>query len=103
MAIIRSLLLSVSSGVDQSSVHPHLAAGALHTTFKQMRHAERLADFAQVAGDTAFVLHCRRPANDFQIGDPSEIGQDFVLHAIGEEGVLLVYAQILEGKNRDTL
>ncbi len=66
-----------------------------------MRHAELLADLAQIARRAGLVLHDRRAADHLQIRDLGEVGQDLVLHAIGEEGVRFFFAQIFERKDRD--
>ena len=66
-----------------------------------MRHAELLADLAQIARRAALVLHHGGAADHFQVGDLRQVGQDLVLHAIGEEGVRFFFAQIFERKHRD--
>ena len=66
-----------------------------------MRDAELLADLAQIARRAALVLHDARAADHFEIGDLREVGQNLVLHAIGEKGVLFVAAQIFKGKHGD--
>ena len=57
------------------------------------------ADLGQVALAGVPVLQNRRAADDFQIRDLRQIGEDFVLHAIGEVFVGLVVAQVLEGQD----
>ena len=47
------------------------------------------------------VLHDAGAADDLQVGHLGQVGQDFVLHAIGEEAVGLVVAQVLEGQHRN--
>ena len=49
----------------------------------------------------SFVLHHTRAADHFQVSDFRKIGQNFVLHAVGKEGVLLFVAQIIERQNRN--
>ena len=66
-----------------------------------MGHAELLADLAQIARRAAFVLHHARAADHFQIGNLGQMGQDLVLDALGEEGVLFFAAQIFERQHRD--
>src|SRR4051812_49615527 len=41
--------------------------------------------------------------DNLEIGDLREAGKDFILNAIGEVGVGFVIAQVLEGKDGDTL
>ncbi len=66
-----------------------------------MRHPERFGDLAQVALSASLVLHHGRAANNFQVGDFGEVGQDFILHAICEISVLFIIAQVLKRKDRD--
>jgi hypothetical protein len=66
-----------------------------------MRHAELLTDLAQITCDSAFVLHHRGPADDFQVRDLGQVGQNFILHSIGEKRVLFFVAQIFEWEHRD--
>src|SRR4051794_9270852 len=68
-----------------------------------MRHAKLLADFAQIALSPGLVLHHGRATDHLEVGDLGEVGQDLVLHAVGEEGVLFVLAQVSERKNGDAL
>jgi hypothetical protein len=88
--------MSVGARVDQLRVHPHVIAGPLNASFHYMRHTELPADLAQIARDPAFVLHHTCAADYSQIGDFRQIAQDFVLHAIGKKGVLLVVTEVLK-------
>ncbi len=49
------------------------------------------------------LLYCitRGAADHFQVGDLCQVRQDLVLHAIGEEGVGLFFAQIFEREHGD--
>ncbi len=76
--------MRVGAGVDQLGDHSHPCTRALHTAFQHVRHAERSADFAQVVRDSAFILHDRGAADHFQVRDPGEMRQDFILHAFRE-------------------
>jgi hypothetical protein len=66
-----------------------------------MRYSELLADLAQIARRAGLVLHHRGAADHFQVRDLREVGQDLVLHTIGEESVRFLFAQIFKGKNGD--
>jgi hypothetical protein len=61
--------MPVGACIDQLRVDAHAIANALNISFQQMRHAKFLADLAQIARDSALVLHCRRAADHLQIGD----------------------------------
>jgi len=75
----------------------------LHAALKHVRHAELLADFAQIALRASFVLHDGGAADDLQIRDSGEVRQDFILHAVSEISVLFVVAQVLERQNCNRL
>ena len=66
-----------------------------------MGHSKLLPNLAQIARDAALVLHHRTAADHFQIGDLCQIGENFVLHSVGEEFVLFFLAQILKRQDRD--
>ena len=66
-----------------------------------MRHAERFGDLADIALDTSFVLHDRGAANDFQVRHLRQIGENFILHAIGKKGILLFVPQIFKRQDGD--
>ena len=66
-----------------------------------MRHAQLLSDLAQVARGRLAILHHARAADHFQVGDPGEVGENFILHAIGKISVVLVRTQVLKGQDRD--
>ena len=93
----------IAARVDQLGVDMHMPTGALNASFYYVTHAKLVRDVAQITRRSAFVLHDRSAANDFQIGDFREVVQDFVLHAIGKIGVCLVIAEILKGQNRNAL
>ena len=64
-----------------------------------MRDAKFISDLAQVTFHSAFVLHHRSATDNFQVRDPGQIGQNFILHTIGEERVFRIGAEILEWQN----
>ena len=82
--------------IDQLRVHPHLVAGALHTAFQDMGDTESLADITQVPRGRVPELHDAGAADDLEVGELRQSRQDLVLHAVSEERVLLVIAEILE-------
>ena len=93
--------MRVGPRVDQLRIYPNLIGGTLHAAFDNMCDAELLADLAQIARRAAFVLHDARAADHFQVGNLCQMGQDLVLHALGEEGVCFFFAQIFKRKHRD--
>jgi hypothetical protein len=58
-------------------------------------------DAAQIALGIRPILHHRRPAYDFELGDLGEIIEDLILHAVRKVGVTLVIAEALERQDRD--
>ena len=66
-----------------------------------MRHPKLLADLAQIARHSALVLQYGCAPDHLQICDPGQVRQNFVLHAIGEKGVIRVAAQIFKRKHCD--
>src|SRR5207249_9105480 len=60
-------------------------------------------DLAQIACDSAFVLHHRCAADDFEVGNLSKVGKNFILYTISEIGVLFIVAQVFEREHGDAL
>ena len=92
--------MGVGASVDQLRVHPHPIAGTSHRAFQHMGNAERFADLAQVARTCSILLH-RGPADDLQVRDLRQAGENIVVHSVREEGVLPVVAQVFEGQHGD--
>src|SRR6266480_167453 len=84
--------LPVGSRIDQLRIDTYAIGSALNASFQYMRHAECRTNFAQVAWSAGLILHCRCAADDFQVGDPGKAGQNFILDAICEIGVLFFLA-----------
>src|SRR5687767_7336621 len=68
-----------------------------------MCHAELLADLAHIPWVASLVEARGGAANYLQVSEPGEIGENFILHRRGEEGVSTVVAQVLERQDRDAL
>ena len=87
------------AGIDQVRDDAQVPRRTLHRTLEQVSDAELLADLLPVArGEVALVLLDAGVADDFQVRDFCEIGQDLVLHAIGEKGVLLFALRFSKGR-----
>ena len=84
--------MRISARIYQLRIHPHAIAGSLNTSFQHMRHSKLLSDLTQVARNPALVLCHRSPADHFQVGYPRQRSENFVLHTIGEKGVIRVPA-----------
>src|SRR6266700_6525693 len=84
--------MRVGARIDQLRVYPHTIGRALHAAFHHMRYPKLLADLAQVTCKSALILHHGSAADDFQVRDLCQVGEDFVLYAVGEVFVLLFLA-----------
>src|SRR5438132_8743007 len=93
--------MPVGTRIDQLRIDAHAISRALNASFQHMRYPELFPDLAQIARDPAFVMHHRGPADHFQVRDSCPIGQNFVLHAIGEKRVCFLFAQIFKGQHSD--
>jgi hypothetical protein len=89
--------MCVIARINQLCFHPNLVGGTLHAAFHHISNAQLLSDPAQAARDSALVLQHGGAADHFQIGNLGQVCQDFVLHPIGEKGVIGIGAQIMEG------
>src|SRR5207245_9902772 len=93
--------VGVGSSINQLCAHTHTLPGSLHTSLEYMRDAKLLGDLAKVACCRILVLHHACAANHFQVSDLSEVGKDFILDTISEEGVRLIRAQVFKWEHRD--
>src|SRR6266480_846082 len=75
--------------------------GALHGTFNDISNAELLTDLAQIALHATLVLTRTGVANDFQLRDLSKVGENLILHTIGEESIRFILAKILKRQDSD--
>jgi hypothetical protein len=87
--------MKVRSRIDELRVDPHPVRVAPHRSFQDVRNPERVADLANVPGAGPILPH-RSATDHLQVRDLRQIGKNVVLDAIGEIGVLLVVAQVLE-------
>ena len=71
---------------------------SLHAAFQEMRYAKLFPDLAQVAPRRLPISHHTGAADDFEVGDLGQVGQDFVLHAIGKVGVCFVSLRFSKGR-----
>ena len=93
--------MRVVARVEQLRSYPHFVGRTLHAAFHDTRDAELLTDLTQIARGAGLVLHDAGAADHFEIRDLREVGQNLVLHPIGEEGVLFVLAQIFKRQHGD--
>ncbi len=89
--------------VDQLHAHSDAIADATDAAFQKCGYAQRFAYFAGVAHGIATIRHDRHARDDLQIADLCKIGEDIVLHAVGEVSVLLFIAKALKGQDGNRL
>ena len=80
--------MRIIARIDQLRVNANLARGALHAALQHMCHPELLRYLAQIARGFVSKLHHARAADHFQIRHLRQVGENLVLHAVREEGVL---------------
>src|SRR5437762_1962345 len=93
--------MRVIACIDQLRINAHAIGCALHAALEHMRHSKLFADFAQIAFYAALIMHHARAADHLQVGDLRQVSEYFVLHTIGEIGVLLLVAEVFERQYRD--
>jgi hypothetical protein len=86
----------IAASVDQLRVHSHLICNPLDTAFQHVSNAQRLTNLSQVTRGRGLVLVYAGAADHFQVGDLGQIGEDFILNAVGEIGVGFVFAQVFK-------
>ena len=67
-----------------------------------MRDAEFVRNGAQVTFRSCLILHSRSATDDFQVRDPGQVGQYFILHAVGKKCVLRIAASVFKRQDGDT-
>ena len=90
----------VSARVDQLRVQMKMRAGPADAALQNMRYPQLVSDLTQIS--FAAIFHHAGPADDFQVGDLRQLGQNVVLHAIGEGRVFFLLAQIFKRQNGDS-
>ena len=84
--------LPIRGDINQLGIDAHPVAGSLHASFHHTRNTKLVADLAQVARDSAFVLHRRGAADHFKIGDLGQTSQNLILDSVSKVGVGLFFA-----------
>ncbi len=84
--------MSIGAGVDELSIDTDAIGGALNAAFQHMGNTELTADLAKIAGANGLILHDTGAADYFEVCNLRQIGENFVLDAVGEKGGLLICA-----------
>src|SRR5437762_59020 len=80
--------MSVRARVDQLRVHVKRGADSPYAALQHMGDSQLVTDLTYVL--LAAIVHYAGPADDLEIGDFRQLGQNVVLHAVGKVGVLFV-------------
>ena len=78
----------VGARVDQLRIQVNPITAPACASFQHVRYAKRIADLAHISFTAIF--HHAGPADHFEIGDLRQLGQNVVLHTIGEDGVFFL-------------
>ena len=89
--------MRIRARVDQLRVYSHAIASTLNTSFHHMRDVKFISDLAQVTFSVGPILHDRSATDDFQVRDPGQVGQDFILHAVGKKCVIGIATSVFKG------
>src|SRR3954453_21994773 len=95
--------MPVGPGIDQLDADYDLISAPSDAAFEHVHHAERLRDLRQIVFRRTPIWHHRSAADDFQVVDLRQAGEDVVLDSIREESVLFVVAKIVEGQDGNAL
>src|SRR5215470_16171104 len=88
-----------STSVYQSGLEVETGTSAItgHSTLQDVRNSKGLTNFRNIPFSA--ILHYAGVADHPEIADAREFGQNVILNAIGENGVLFILAQTFEGEN----
>src|SRR5215467_2271870 len=92
--------MRVSARIDQLRVEAKVRADSADTTLQNMRYSQIISDLTKISFAT--VLHHAGPADDFQVANLCQLGQNVVLYAIGKGSVLFLLTQIFKRQNGDS-
>src|SRR5439155_22402895 len=93
--------MRIGARIDQLRVYSHAVANTLNASFQDMRDAKFISALAQVTFRSGRILHDRSAADDFQRRDPGQVGQNFILHAVGKTCVIRIAAEVFKGEYRN--
>src|SRR6266576_1037672 len=84
----------IGARVDQLGIYMEPGSSLTYAAFQNMRYLKRIADLARVL--FAAISYHACPADDLEIGDFRQLGQNVVLDTVGKEGVLSIVAQVFK-------
>ena len=95
--------MRVRPRINQLRRDANFVAYPLHGSFEDIGHPKFPRDLADASLPRAAVAHHGSATGDLQVRDSGEVGQDLILHTVGEKRVLLVAARILERQHGNAL
>ena len=90
----------VGARVDQLRVHVKNRAGSADTAFQDMRYSQIISNLTEIS--FAAIFHHAGPADDFQVADFRQLGQDVILHTVSKSHVFFLLIQIFKRQNCDS-
>ena len=93
--------MAIVESVDQLDIDRDPILVPAHASLEDIGHAQRFANFLDVARSDVAILHHAGTADHGERLDFRQVGQEIVLDAIGEKRVFLVVAEIFKGQNSD--
>src|SRR6266568_2551467 len=90
----------VRARVDQLRVETKMRAGSADAALQNMRYSQIISNLTEIS--FAAIFHHAGAADDLEIGNPCQFGQNIVLHTIGKSGVLFLLAQIFKRQYGDS-
>ena len=95
--------MRIGARIDQLRVYSHAIASTLNTSFHDVHDAKFICNLAQITFRSGLILHNRSAADDLQVRDPGQVGQNFILHPVGKEDVIGIAASVFERQDGDAL
>src|SRR5437762_9942601 len=75
-------------------------ASSADAAFQDMRYSQIISNLTEIS--FAAIFHHTAPADDFQVADFRQLGQDVILHTVSKGRVLFLIAQIFKRQNSDS-
>src|SRR6266498_5216801 len=86
--------VGISPRVDQLRVQMKMRTGPADAALQNVRYPQLVTDLTEISFAT--VIHHAGPADDFEIGDLRQLGQNVVLNTVGKGWVLFLLAQVFK-------
>ena len=86
--------MRIRARVDQLGVYVEPGTSLTHATLQHVRDLKRIANLASIV--LTAILHHAGAADDLEIGNVCQLGQNVVLHTISKKRVLSIVAEVLK-------